>query len=164
MIVEAARQLHAMDPELPFAQARTLDEIVEQQIGSQRFTMLLLGAFAALGLALAAVGVYGVVSYSVAQSRRELGVRLALGAAKTRVLTRVVAKGLRLALVGVAAGVAGALAVTRFLSGLLYGVTPADPPTFAAASLVLMLVVLIASYLPARRAANIDPMVTLRHE
>ena len=164
MIADATRQLHAMDPELPFAQARTIDEIVQQQMTSQRFATLLLSVFAALGVALAAVGVYGVVSYSVAQRTRELGLRMALGAQRRSVLGIVVGNGLRLAVVGVAAGVLGALGVTRFLAGLLYGVTPADPATFAAVSLILTLVVLVASYLPARRAANIDPMIALRHE
>jgi predicted permease len=164
MIASAARQLHLMDPELPFAQARTIDEIVQQQMTSQRFATLLLTVFAGLGLALAAVGVYGVVSYSVAQRTRELGLRMALGAQKRSVLGIVIGNGLRVALVGVAAGVLGALGVTRLLAGLLYGVTPADPMTFAAVSFILALVVLLASYLPARRAANIDPMIALRHE
>jgi len=152
------------DPNLPIGQVRTMEEVFSQSIAFERFLMILMTVFAALALVLAVVGLYGVISYSVTQRTHEIGIRMALGAEKTNVLKMVIGQGLRLALVGVAIGIAGALALTRFLSSLLYGVKPTDPLTFAAVSLILIAVALAACYIPARRAARVDPMVALRYE
>lgn len=160
--VEAA--LRRAEPNLPIGQVRTMEEVLSQSIAFQRFLMILMTVFAALALVLAVVGLYGVISYSVTQRTHEIGIRMALGAEKSNVLRMIVGQGLRLALIGVAIGIAGALALTRFLSSLLYGVRPTDPLTFIAVSQVLIVVALAACYIPARRAAKVDPMVALRHE
>jgi putative ABC transport system permease protein len=120
--------------------------------------------FAILAMLLASIGLYGLLSYEVARRRREIGIRMALGAEKSDVLWMVAGHGLKLALIGVAVGVAGALASTRFLASMLYGVKPTDPFTFITVSLILIAVALAACYIPARRAAKVDPMVALRYE
>lgn len=164
MIPEITRQLHSMDANLPFAQTRTIDETVERFTGSQRFTTALLGLFAAIGLALAAVGIYGVVSFLVAQRQRELAVRIAVGASVSSVLWLVLEQGLRMALVGAFIGLLGASAAHKVLGQLLFGISAADPLTFAGAALFLCAVVVIACWVPARRAARVDPMIALRCE
>jgi len=143
---------------------QTMEQVVSESMASQRFPMILLAIFAGLALLLASVGIYGVISYSVSQRTHEIGIHMALGAQKSDVLKMVVYQGLRLALAGVAIGIAGALALTRFLASLLYGVKPTDPVTFIAVSLILIAVALLACYIPARRAAKVDPMVALRYE
>jgi predicted permease len=143
---------------------RTMEEIVNDSTASAQLPLVLLGAFAALALLLASVGIYGVLSYSVSRRTHEIGIRMALGAEKGEVLRMVIRDGLKLALFGVAIGIAGALALTRFMASLLYGVKPTDPFTFVAVSLILIAVALLACYIPARRAAQIDPMVALRYE
>ncbi len=157
-------QVSAIDPSQPPHDIATLDELRAKSITPRRVNMLLLGSFALLGLLLAAVGIYGVVSYSAGERTREIGIRMALGARRGDVLRLVVGRGFGLALIGVAIGLAGALALTRFLSTLLYGVKPTDPVTFVAVSLILIGVALLASYIPARRAARVDPMTALRYE
>jgi ABC-type antimicrobial peptide transport system permease subunit len=125
---------------------------------------LLLGTFAALALALAMVGVYGVIAYWVSQRTREIGIRMAMGARRADVLRLVLLRGLKIGTIGVALGVAGALALSRLMSTLLYGVSPADPFTFAMVSMMMALIVLVACFVPAQRATRVDPMVALRYE
>ena len=143
---------------------QSMEDVIEGSLGARRFTRLVLAIFAGLALVLAAVGIYGVMSYAVSQSVHEIGVRQALGADRRRVLVMVLGGAVRLAVVGIAIGGAGALAATRAMKGLLFGVTAADPVTFVAVSLVLLLVAVIASYIPAWRATRVDPIVALRCE
>jgi putative ABC transport system permease protein len=126
--------------------------------------MILLGGFALLALILASVGIYGVVSYLVAQRTNEIGIRMALGAQRGDVLKMIVGQGAKMALLGVAFGIAAALALTRLMSGMLFGVTPTDPLTFFAVAALLVAVALLACYIPARRASRVDPVVALRYE
>jgi putative ABC transport system permease protein len=158
------KEIAAMDKDLAISGVRTLDQFVARSIAQPHFLTVLLGAFAALALTLAAVGLYGVVSYSVARRTHEIGVRLALGAERTDVVRLVVGQGIRLTLIGVALGILAALGLTQFLATLLYGVKPTDLVTFTAVALLLAIVALLASYIPARRATKVDPMVALRYE
>ena len=158
------RELRDLDPSLPLARVRTMDEVVSAAQSRPRFLTLLLTLFASVALVLAAVGIYGVISYSVAQRTKEFGVRMALGAQHGDVLGIVLGRGMLLALIGISIGLLGAVTLTRFLSTLLFGVTPTDPMTFAVVSVLLAGVAFLASYLPARRATKVDPMVALRYE
>lgn len=141
-----------------------MEQVVDRATGESRFYLTLLGAFASVALMLAGLGIYGVMSHSVSQRKREIGIRMALGARVQDVLRLVVSQGMILAFAGVAAGLAGALALTRLMSGLLYGTRPTDPATFVAVVLLLSAVAAAASYVPARRAARVDPVVALRYE
>ena len=141
-----------------------MDEVISRSTESRRFSLALLGSFAALALVLAAIGIYAVLAYSVARRTHEIGVRMALGARSGDVLRLVLAQGLRVTTIGIVFGVAGALGLTRFLQSLLYEVRPTDPPTFVGVLLLLVSVSVAASYLPARRAMRVDPMVALRYE
>jgi predicted permease len=156
--------IHSLDPDLPIAKITTLRRIVDTSLAGQRFSMLVLGAFAGLSLLLASFGMYGVISYLVGQRTREIGIRLALGAESADVLGMLVGYGSRLAFVGVGMGLLAAVAVTRFMTSFLYGVQPTDAFTFAFVALLLMAVALLACYLPARRALRIDPIIALRYE
>jgi putative ABC transport system permease protein len=156
---EAVRRL---DPDLPVASVRTMEEVVAGATARSRLTGYLLSGFAALALLLAAVGLYGVVSYMVTQRRTEIGVRVALGASRGDILRLVVRQGMTLTLLGVALGLLGALALSRLLQALLFGVTSTDPLTFVAVPTVLAAVALLATYLPADRAARSDPISALR--
>jgi putative ABC transport system permease protein len=152
-----------VDKDQPISDIRTMEDIVSESVARQRFSMLLLGIFAALALVLAAVGIYGVMSYSVAQRTREFGIRMALGARRSDVLRLAVGQGVKLVLIGIAIGLGAAFILTRVMSSLLFGVSATDPLTFITISLVLTGVAALASFIPARRATKIDPMLALRH-
>jgi predicted permease len=158
------REIAAVDPTLAPWRVSSMEEVASRSIASQRFNMLLLGLFASLGLALAAVGIYGVTAYTVAQRTHEIGVRMALGARSRDVLRLVLGYGSRLLLLGVGIGLAASLAVTRLLAGMLYGVTTTDPKTFALVTLALTAVALLACFVPARRATKVNPTIALRVE
>jgi predicted permease len=161
---DITRTITMADSNLPRPQVQTLNQWLSWFTAEPRFRAELLGTFAALALLLAGVGIYGVLSQLVTQRTHEIGLRVALGAQKGDVLRMVVGQGFKLTLIGVGAGVIGALGLTRFLSSMLYGVKPADPLTFGAVSLIVIAVALLACYIPARRAAKVDPIVALRHE
>ena len=164
MIQAVKDQVYAVDKDQPVYKVRTMDQVVSDSQSSPRFTLILLGIFATIALALAAVGIYGVISYSVTQRTRELGIRIALGAERADVLRLVVGQGTALAAAGVGAGLGAAFALTRLMSSLLFGVSATDPVVFGGASLFLAAVALMATYIPARRAMRVDPMVSLRYE
>jgi putative ABC transport system permease protein len=149
---------------LPVARVRTMDEIIVQSTARSDFNMLLLTVFAGSALLLAAIGIYGLIAYSVQQRTQEIGIRLALGADGPRVRNMVIGQGMRLALVGVAIGVASAFGLTRILASFLFGVTARDPMVFISVPLILSVIALVAVWLPARRAARVDPAVALRYE
>lgn len=156
--------LHKIDPALPVANVITMDEILSGTLSPRRFSAVLISVFAGLALLLAAVGIYGVMSYMVGKRTNEIGIRLALGAQPRDVLRLVIGHGAKLALTGISIGVVGALILTRLMTGLLFQVKPADPATFAGVALALVIVALAACYIPARRAMKVDPMVALRYE
>ncbi|MBO0861935.1 MAG: ABC transporter permease, partial [Chloracidobacterium sp.] len=158
------RQIAAIDKDQPVLAIKTMNEVIASTTAPRRFNTLLLAVFAAVALALCASGVYSVISYSVTQRTQEVGVRMALGAQPGDVVRLILKQGLALTLIGVAAGIFGAIAAARVMSGLLYGVAATDPVTFAAISLLLAIVAMLACYLPARRAAKIEPIAALRHE
>jgi putative ABC transport system permease protein len=160
----ARREILAIDKDQPVADVRTMESWLAESIARTRFGALLLAAFAGLALTLAAIGIYGVMSHTVAQRESEIGVRMALGAKARDVLRLVIGQGLALVLVGVVLGLLGSLVLTRVLSSLLYGVSATDPLTFAAIAALLMIVSWVACYIPARRAARVDPLTALRYE
>jgi ABC-type antimicrobial peptide transport system permease subunit len=157
-------QLHSLDPNLPFAEVATMDELIEQQTADRRYTTGLLVLFAALGLLLAGIGVYGVVSYVVAQRTSEIGLRIAIGAQRADVMWLVVRQGIGMASAGAAAGLVGAWLFRKAVAQLVFGVSPGDPMTFFTAAAVLMALAVAACVIPARRAIRIDPMLALRYE
>jgi putative ABC transport system permease protein len=161
---DVRRVLAQLDSSLPLFSVRTMDQVIGENAQGQQFLSLLVGSFAALAVMLAAVGIYGVLSYMVTERTREIGIRMSLGASRGRVLSQVILEGMRLALIGFAVGLAGALAAGRVLAGLLHEVKPGDPAIFAATAGFLSAVAFMACYLPARRAARLDPMTALRYE
>ena len=164
LALAARKEVQAIDPDQPVAAVRTMDEWVQLSVSGPRYRTTLLALFAVVALLLATTGIYGVMSYSVTQRTHEIGVRMALGARRMDVLKLVVRQGMLLVLIGVALGLAGAFALTRVMSTLLFGVTAKDPVTFVAVGALLTLVAFIACYLPARRATKVDPLVALRYE
>ncbi len=156
--------VHELDKDLAVSDVATLEQSVSRSISARRFSATLLGSFAGLALILAAVGIYGVISYSVTRRTREIGIRIALGAARGRIAAMIVGRALLLGASGIGIGVAASLALTRLLSSILYGVSPTDPAVFAAASFFLLAISALAAYLPARRAARVNPIIALRHE
>jgi putative ABC transport system permease protein len=164
LISAARREVLALDQNLPVYDVRTMDQALSNSVARTRLSMWLMGAFALMGLMLAASGIYGLVSYTVTQRRHEIGVRRALGAQTRDVLRLIVGQGMRLALVGVALGLVASFGLTRLMSNLLVGVDATDPLTFGAIALLLLLVSLVAAFVPARRATKVDPLVALRSE
>jgi putative ABC transport system permease protein len=160
----ARREVWSIDPDLPIAATQTYEKIVADSMVRLSFTMLALLVAAAIALVLGAVGLYGVISYVVTQRSNEIGIRLALGARPAQVLRMVVMQGVRLTTFGLVVGFAGAIALTRVLRGMLFGTEPTDPLTFGAVLLFLASIALLASWLPAQRAARIDPASSLRAE
>jgi putative ABC transport system permease protein len=158
------RAVAELDRTVPVAGITTLEAIVGESIDQPRFLAVLAGAFAALALILAAIGLYGVMAYTVSQRTVEIGVRMALGASTAEVFRLMIGEGLRLTAVGIALGVAGSVAVGRLLTALLFGVGPGDPRTFAVTAAMLVMVGAVACVIPARRATRVDPMVALRAE
>jgi predicted permease len=158
------REVRAIDSDQPIASIRTMEQVVAESVGAPRYRTSLLGLFAFIAVLLAAIGIYGVSSYAVAQRTHEIGIRMALGAEPRDVQWLVIGRGIRLTLVGVGAGLAGAFGLTRLLVRLLFGVTSTDPLTFASVAVILTGIALLACWIPARRAARVDPMIALRHE
>jgi predicted permease len=159
-----AEQLHSLDRNLPFAEVSTMDEVMQRQTADRRYTTGLLALFALLGVVLAGIGVYGVISYVVAQRTSEIGLRMAIGAQRQDVLWFVMRQGLGMAAAGAFGGLVGAWSLRQVVAQLVFGISPADPATFLGAALLLMALAAMASYVPARRATKIDPMVALRYE
>jgi len=158
------REVAAADPDLPISDLRTMDEILAQSARARRWTMALLAVFAGLALVLLLVGIYGVMSWTVAQRTREIGIRMALGAGRGQVLGMVIRYGLKLSAVGLAIGAAGAFALRRVLAGMVFDVSLADPAIYLAVALLMLAVALVACYVPARRASRVDPLTALRWE
>jgi putative ABC transport system permease protein len=157
-------QLRSVDPDQPLTSVRTVDELLDRTLSEAKFTLLLFGLFGALALLLAAIGIYGVIATAVTQRTHEIGLRMALGAQKRDVLRLVIGQGMMPVLIGIAVGLLSAVALTRLMSTLLFGVSTTDPITLAAITSLLTAVALLACYLPARRATKVDPLVALRYE
>jgi putative ABC transport system permease protein len=161
----AAREaLHSLDPDLPVGIPATLESLVDNSMTQPRFSMLLVTGFGVLAVIMAAIGMYGLVSYSVTQRTREIGIRMALGAERRDVFAMVIGQGAKLALMGIAIGLPAAYFATRLLASQLYGVGAGDPSTFAAVAVLLLSIALLACYIPARRATRVQPTEALRHE
>jgi putative ABC transport system permease protein len=160
----ARTEIHSVDPNIPVTNIRTMNEVFSSSIAQQRFAMLLVGLFGVLALALATIGIYGVMSYSVTQRTHEIGVRMALGAQRTDVLKLILRHGILVSLLGVFVGVAASFGLTRVMASLLFGVTPTDTTIFATVGFGILAIGAIATYLPAWRATRVDPLSALRYE
>ncbi|HEY6401984.1 MAG TPA: FtsX-like permease family protein, partial [Blastocatellia bacterium] len=164
-LAAAARQeITKLDPNLPIYDIKPFDEYISDSVAQPRFNSALLAVFAGVALLLTAVGLYGVIAYSVTQRTQEIGIRMALGARPSDALRLIIGRGMALALIGVALGLGGALAAARLIRGLLFDIGPTDPLTFALVAALITLIALLACYIPARRATKVDPMVALRCE
>jgi len=162
LIGAVRRAIQSVDPDLAISEVRTMDQVLGESAQSRRWTMALLASFAGLALMPALVGIDGVISWSVAQRTREIGVRMALGARSGQVLASVIGYGLKLSVIGMAIGIAGALALRRYLATLVFGVSTADPMVYGGVAMLMLAVALLACYVPARRASRVDPLVALR--
>jgi putative ABC transport system permease protein len=156
--------VQSIDPEIPVFGASSMEALISKSVSEPRFNSVLLASFGGLALVLAAVGIYGVIAYSVSQRTHEIGVRMALGARPHSMTSLIVGEGAMLALIGIALGVVASVILTRLIANFLFGVTATDPATFCGVSLLLTLVALVGCYIPARRASRVDPMVALRYE
>jgi ABC-type antimicrobial peptide transport system permease subunit len=161
---EVRQAVWSVNSNLPLASVRTMQEVYDKSVARTSFTLVMLGIAGAMALALGIIGIYGVISYTVSQRKREIGIRLALGAQSGDVVSMVLRQGAKLALLGVCIGVVAAFGLARLMTSLLFGVTAHDPLTFGAVAALLILVALVACYVPARRAMKVDPMVALRYE
>jgi putative ABC transport system permease protein len=164
MVAATRAAIHEIDRELPLANIRTMEEMIGRSMSQRRLSTILLGTFSAIALLLATIGIYGVMSYTVSQRQRELGIRMALGASRNGVLGLVLRQGMGLATIGVVLGLFGAFALTRLVASQLYNVGATDPATFVAVTALLTTVALVASLVPAMRATRVDPVVALREE
>jgi len=164
LIAAVRHEINEVDADLPVYDLRTMNQVIAGSVAQRRFAMLLLVVFAVAALLLAAVGLYGVTAYAVTQRTHELGIRMALGASSQDVLRLVMGQGLLLTMIGVAIGLVVAFFLTQLMASLLFGVTATDPLTFAGIAALQMLVALVASFVPARRALKVDPMIALRYE
>jgi cell division protein FtsX len=164
LLNEIRQAVWSVNSNLPLASVRTMQEVLDKSVAQTSFTLVMLAIAGAMAVALGMIGIYGVISYSVSQRRREIGLRLAIGAQRGDVLQMVVSEGAKTALAGVAVGIAAALLLTELMRSLLFGVSAQDPLTFASVAALLTFVALLASYIPARRAMLVDPVVALRYE
>ena len=164
LTASVVRAIHEIDPEQPVYDVRTMDEWVDRSLGQRWMNMTLVGVFATVALVLSAIGVYGVIAFGVTRQRREFGIRLALGASRSGIATAVLWRGLTMAAIGVAVGLVLAAALTRGMSSMLFGVATTDLISFGIATGAMVAIALLASYLPARAAASVDPAITLRAE
>ena len=162
VVADARAAIKQLDPDLAVAQVKTLDDVLAESVAQPRFYMVLLTAFALVAIVLSAIGIYGVVAYLVGQRSRELGIRIALGATPARVVRLVIREGVTMVAVGLGIGLASALALTRLMGALLFSVKPTDPVTYIAVTLLLGAVALVASSVPASRAAHVDPAIAMR--
>jgi putative ABC transport system permease protein len=158
------REVQQIDPDQPLGPVATLESLLDESLAPRRVNAVLLGTFSAVGLLLGVIGLYGVMSYTVSQRTQEIGVRIALGAQEGDVLKLILGEGMLLALAGTALGIVGAFGLTRLMSSMLFGISAADPLTYSSISLLIIVVALLACYLPARRAAKLSPMLALRYE
>ena len=164
MVPTVRATIHEIDRDMPLAGINTMEDMIGTSMSQRRLSTILLGTFSALALLLATIGIYGVMSYTVSQRQRELGIRMALGASRNGVLGLVLRQGMTLAIIGVVIGLFGAFALTRLVASQLYNVQATDPATFVAVTLVLTTVALVASLVPAMRATRVDPVIALREE
>jgi putative ABC transport system permease protein len=164
LVSSVRNEIHQVDPDQPISNIRTMDAVLGEETASRRLGMLLLTIFAGLALLLATIGIYGVLAYFVVQHTQEIGVRMALGAQRSNILTMVLKKGMGLTLLGVAIGLVIAFALTRLMASLVYGISTTDPKTYVAISVLLIGVAFFACYFPARRATKVDPLIALTYE